>query len=412
MATVRPFKSLSPKATLASQVASLPYDVMNSEEAKEMAAGNPFSFLHVSKAEIDLPQNTSQYSESVYEKATANFKKLIADGVLVKDENASFYIYSLTMNGRTQTGLVACCSIEEYENNIIKKHEFTRPEKEEDRIKHIATLEAQTGPIFLTYRDNDAIDKIVENYVSQPPLYSFVANDGVKHEVWRVGDVPAVRTLVQLFAQNVRFLYIADGHHRAASAVKIGQKIRSESSIHTGQEEYNFFLSVLFPASQLAIMDYNRVVKDLNGNSPEQFLNKVKENFEVTEVSSTYSPKGLHDFGMFLNGKWYQLTAKSTTVKEDAIGVLDVTILQNFLLQPILGIEDPRTDKRIDFVGGIRGLKELEKRVNSGEMAVAFALFPVSLEQLMAIADTNNVMPPKSTWFEPKLRDGLFIHQI
>ncbi|HRN94834.1 MAG TPA: DUF1015 family protein [Chitinophagales bacterium] len=412
MATVRPFKSLSPKAALASQVASLPYDVMNSEEAKEMAAGNPFSFLHVSKAEIDLPQNTSQYSESVYEKATANFKKLIADGVLVKDENASFYIYSLTMNGRTQTGLVACCSIEEYENNIIKKHEFTRPEKEEDRIKHIATLEAQTGPIFLTYRDNDAIDKIVENYVSQPPLYSFVANDGVKHEVWRVGDVPAVRTLVQLFAQNVRFLYIADGHHRAASAVKIGQKIRSESSIHTGQEEYNFFLSVLFPASQLAIMDYNRVVKDLNGNSPEQFLNKVKENFEVTEVSSTYSPKGLHDFGMFLNGKWYQLTAKSTTVKEDAIGVLDVTILQNFLLQPILGIEDPRTDKRIDFVGGIRGLKELEKRVNSGEMAVAFALFPVSLEQLMAIADTNNVMPPKSTWFEPKLRDGLFIHQI
>lgn len=412
MATVRPFKSLSPKAALASQVASLPYDVMNSEEAKEMAAGNPFSFLHVSKAEIDLPQNTSQYSESVYEKATANFKKLIADGVLVKDENASFYIYSLTMNGRTQTGLVACCSIEEYENNIIKKHEFTRPEKEEDRIKHIATLEAQTGPIFLTYRDNDAIDKIVENYVSQPPLYSFVANDGVKHEVWRVGDVPAVRTLVQLFAQNVRFLYIADGHHRAASAVKIGQKIRSESSIHTGQEEYNFFLSVLFPASQLAIMDYNRVVKDLNGNSPEQFLNKVKENFEVTEVSSTYSPKGLHDFGMFLNGKWYQLTAKSTTVKEDAIGVLDVTILQNFLLQPILGIEDPRTDKRIDFVGGIRGLKELEKRVNSGEMEVAFALFPVSLEQLMAIADTNNVMPPKSTWFEPKLRDGLFIHQI
>ncbi|MCO5279966.1 MAG: DUF1015 family protein [Chitinophagales bacterium] len=412
MATVRPFKSLSPKAALASQVASLPYDVMNSEEAKEMAAGNPFSFLHVSKAEIDLPQNTSQYSESVYEKATANFKKLIADGVLVKDENASFYIYSLTMNGRTQTGLVACCSIEEYENNIIKKHEFTRPEKEEDRIKHIATLEAQTGPIFLTYRDNDAIDKIVENYVSQPSLYSFVANDGVKHEVWRVGDVPAVRTLVQLFAQNVRFLYIADGHHRAASAVKIGQKIRSESSIHTGQEEYNFFLSVLFPASQLAIMDYNRVVKDLNGNSPEQFLNKVKENFEVTEVSSTYSPKGLHDFGMFLNGKWYQLTAKSTTVKEDAIGVLDVTILQNFLLQPILGIEDPRTDKRIDFVGGIRGLKELEKRVNSGEMAVAFALFPVSLEQLMAIADTNNVMPPKSTWFEPKLRDGLFIHQI
>lgn len=412
MATVRPFKSLSPKAALASQVASLPYDVMNSEEAKEMAAGNPFSFLHVSKAEIDLPQNTSQYSESVYEKATANFKKLIADGVLVKDENASFYIYSLTMNGRTQTGLVACCSIEEYENNIIKKHEFTRPEKEEDRIKHIATLEAQTGPIFLTYRDNDAIDKIVENYVSQPPLYSFVANDGVKHEVWRVGDVPAVRTLVQLFAQNVRFLYIADGHHRAASAVKIGQKIRSESSIHTGQEEYNFFLSVLFPASQLAIMDYNRVVKDLNGNSPEQFLNKVKENFEVTKVSSTYSPKGLHDFGMFLNGKWYQLTAKSTTVKEDAIGVLDVTILQNFLLQPILGIEDPRTDKRIDFVGGIRGLKELEKRVNSGEMAVAFALFPVSLEQLMAIADTNNVMPPKSTWFEPKLRDGLFIHQI
>lgn len=412
MAIIRPFKSLSPKPYLAAQVASLPYDVMNSEEAKEMAANNPYSFLHVSKAEIDLPQNTSQYSEVVYETAKANFQKLIAEGVLVKDENACFYIYSLTMNDRTQTGLVACCSIEEYENNIIKKHEFTRPEKEEDRIKHITTLSAQTGPIFLTYRANNAVDKIIENYVSQTPIYSFVANDGVKHEVWRVSDVPAVRTLVQLFAQNVRFLYIADGHHRAASAVKIGQKIRSESSTHTGQEEYNFFLSVLFPASELAIMDYNRVVKDLNNQSPEQFLNKVKENFEVASVPSTYSPQNLHDFGMFLNGKWYQLTAKPLAIKEDAIGILDVTILQNFLLQPILGIEDPRTDKRIDFVGGIRGLKELERRVNSGEMAVAFALFPVSLEQLMAIADTNNVMPPKSTWFEPKLRDGLFIYQI
>lgn len=412
MATIRPFKALRAKPELASQIAALPYDVMNTEEARQMAKDNPVSFLHVSRAEIDLPQNTNVYDESVYEKARETFQKFIREGVLVKDENNCLYIYALSMNGRTQTGLVAACSIEEYEQNIIKKHEFTRPEKEADRIKHIQTLEAQTGPIFLTYRNNEAIDKIIQNYTTQLPLVSFTATDGIKHEVWQISDVPAIRSLVQLFSGSVRYLYIADGHHRTASAVKNGLLKKEKNPAHTGNEDYNFFLSVLFPASELAIMEYNRVVKDLNGNSEEQFLNKVKENFELQVESGTYTPKLLHEFGIYLNQKWYCLKAKPSTIKDDPIGVLDVTILQNYLLQPVLGIEDPRTDKRIDFVGGIRGLKELEKRVNSGEMKVAFASYPVTLEQLMAIADTGNVMPPKSTWFEPKLRDGLFIYQV
>jgi uncharacterized protein (DUF1015 family) len=412
MALIKPFKALRPKAELAAQVAALPYDVMNSQEAKQMAAGNSLSFLHISHAEIDLPSETSLYDVAVYQKAAQNFQQLIADKVLLQDEKENLYIYALTMNGRTQIGLVACCSIEEYEQNIIKKHEFTRPEKEEDRIKHMQYLNAQTGPIFLTYRDNDSIDKIIANYTAQTPLFSFVANDGVKHQAWQISDVPAIRSLVQLFSQNVRFLYIADGHHRAASAVKTGLRKKAENPHHSGYENYNFFLSVLFPASQLAIMDYNRVVKDLNGNSIEVFMQKVQQHFEVKEENKPLAPQNLHEFGMFVGGKWYRLTAKPSVVSTDPIGVLDVTILQKFLLEPILGIEDPRTDKRIDFVGGIRGLGELEKRVNSGEMAVAFSLYPVSLEQLMAIADTNNVMPPKSTWFEPKLRDGLFVHLI
>lgn len=412
MAFIKPFRALRPKAELAAKVAALPYDVMNTQEAKQMAAGNPFSFLHVSHAEIDLPDSVSLYDEAVYSKAAENFQKLISQHILLLDENENLYIYALTMNGRTQTGLVACCSIDDYEQNIIKKHEFTRPEKEEDRIRHMWHLNAQTGPIFLTYRDNESIDKIIANYTSQSPLYNFIAGDGVKHEAWQISDVPAIRTLVQLFAQNVRYLYIADGHHRAASAVKTGLRKRAENPRHIGNEAYNFFLSVLFPASQLAIMDYNRVVKDLNGNTPESFLQMVSLNFDVEPANNSVLPTQLHEFGMYVNGKWYRLRAKKNIVSTDPIGVLDVTVLQKFLLEPILGVKDPRTDKRIDFVGGIRGLSELEKRVNSGEMAVAFSLFPVSLEQLMAIADTNNVMPPKSTWFEPKLRDGLFSHLI
>ncbi len=412
MSIIKPFKSLRPQPAYTTQVASLPYDVMNTEEAAQMAAGNPYSFLHVSRAEIDLPIGTSLYDSSVYEKAKSNFNKLISEKILQQDENESLYIYALTMNGRTQTGLVACCSIEEYEQNIIKKHEFTRPEKEEDRIQHMQHLEAQTGPIFLTYRDNDAVDKIIANYTAQSPIFSFTASDGVKHEGWQITDVPAIRTLVQLFASNIRYLYIADGHHRAASAAKTGLRKKTANATHSGYEDYNYFLSVLFPASQLAIMDYNRIVKDLNGHSNEQFLHKVKEHFDITPANASFAPKTLHEFGMYINRQWYCLKAKDAIIKDDPIGVLDVTILQNYLLQPLLGIEDPRTDKRIDFVGGIRGLKELEKRVNSGEMAVAFALYPVSLEQLIAIADNHNVMPPKSTWFEPKLRDGLFIHLI
>ncbi len=413
MSIVRPFKALRPPKDLAHKVAALPYDVMNSEEAKQMATGNPFSFLHVSHSEIDLPEGVSQYDEAVYSKAAENFQKLMRENALKQDEKDAFYIYALTMNGRTQTGLVVCCAIEDYFNNTIKKHEFTRPEKEEDRIRHMNALQAHTGPIFLAYRDNESVDKIIEQFKADEPLFSFVADDGIKHEGWKIEQPTAVQTIVRLFESNIRSLYIADGHHRAASAAKTGERLKHANPNHTGFEDYNHFLSVLFPASQLAIMDYNRVVKDLNGWSEFDLLQAIQKHFILMDENfnaENVKPQQLHHFAMYLSGKWYRLEAKPEEVFSDPIGILDVTILQNFLLQPLLGISDPRTDKRIDFVGGIRGLKELEKRVNSGEMKVAFALTPVSMEQLMAIADTGNVMPPKSTWFEPKLRDGLFCH--
>ncbi|MBP7389073.1 MAG: DUF1015 domain-containing protein [Chitinophagales bacterium] len=412
MAIVKPFMAVRPKQELAAKVASLPYDVMNTSEAREMAAGNPISFLHVSRAEIDFPEGIDEHGKDVYERARTNFYQLIEDGVLAKDEKPMFYIYAQTMNGRQQVGLVASSSVEDYFNNVIKKHEFTRPEKEEDRIRHMETLQAHVGPIFLTYPSNLKVDAIVNEVVrTELPVYDFTADDGVTHKVWTVSDSAKIESIAAVFETEIPFTYIADGHHRTASAAKVGRKMRDHNANHTGHEEYNYFLSVLFPDEQLAIMDYNRLVKDLNGFTPEALLQKLQESFSITKCTlDTAKPKLLHDFAMYLNGQWYNLKANAAIVKQDTIGVLDVTILQENVLAPLLGVEDPRTNKRIDFVGGIRGLEELQKRVDAGDSAVAFALFPVSLRQLMDIADSGQVMPPKSTWFEPKLRDGLFCH--
>ncbi len=412
MAIIKPFKAVRPKTELAAQVASLPYDVMNTREAREMAKGNPFSFLHVSRAEIDFPENTDEHSQEVYNKAKENFSQFISDGVLFQEDKPLLYIYAQVMNGRRQIGLVASSSVEDYFNDVIKKHEFTRPEKEEDRILHMKTVQAHVGPIFLTYPKNKSVDEIVNVIVSsQKPVYDFTATDNVQHTVWVVNNENQIVQLVSLFEKEIPFTYIADGHHRTASAAKVGLKLKSQNPDHNGTEEYNFFLSVLFPDEQLAIMDYNRTVKDLNELENEQFLEKVSSRFNV-QVSTLekVKPSSLHEFGMYLNGAWYKLEPKNEFIKQDPIGILDVTILQENILEPLLGIKDVRTDKRIDFVGGIRGLKELERRVDNGDMKIAFALFPVSLKQLMDIADSGNVMPPKSTWFEPKLRDGLFSH--
>jgi uncharacterized protein (DUF1015 family) len=410
MAIIKAFRGVRPKIGLAEQVASLPYDVMNTAEAREMAKGNPCSFLHVSRAEIDFPVNTDEHSQQVYDKAKENFYKMISDGVLFQDGQPCLYIYAQVMNGRRQLGLVACSSIEDYFNDIIKKHELTRPEKEQDRIEHMQTLHAHVGPIFLTYPKNNEVDAIVENViVYQKPVYDFKASDDIQHTVWVIQEVKAIAVIIALFEKQIPYTYIADGHHRTASAAKVGQKMREQNPAHTGNEEYNFFLSVLFPDNQLAIMDYNRVVKDLNGNRVEDFLKKVNAQFSASKTV-TKKPEHLHQISMYLEGAWYSLIPKEGSFKNDPIGILDISILQNNLLNPILGIADPRTDKRIDFVGGIRGLEELERRVDSGEMKVAFALYPVSLQQLMDIANSGNIMPPKSTWFEPKLRDGLFSH--
>jgi uncharacterized protein (DUF1015 family) len=414
MAIIKPFQAIRPKPELADKVASLPYDVMNTEEARTMANGNPYSFLHVSRAEIDLAPETDVHSQQVYLKARENFLKMIADGVLFQDTSACFYVYSLVMNGRRQVGLVACSSIDDYFNDVIKKHEFTRPEKEQDRIDHMVALKSQVGPVFLTYKKNDNVNAIIDKVMmKQAPVYDFAAADRVRHTIWVINDSSKVQHLTALFEQEIPVTYIADGHHRTASSAKVGKKLRELNPNHNGSEEYNFFLSVLFPHDQLAILDYNRVVKDLNGLTPDEFLNLVKEKFEVREtVFEMARPQRLHEFGMLLGRQWYQLSAKPGTWSKDPIGVLDISILSENILAPILNITDQRTDKRIDFVGGIRGMKELEKRVNNGDMQLAFALYPVSLQQLMDISDSGNIMPPKSTWFEPKLRDGLFCHAI
>ena len=408
MAVITAFKALRPQAQYARQVASRPYDVLNSKEAKEEAAGNPFSFLHITKSEIDLPEDIDIHSPEVYDTAKKNLNAFLQRNILFREEKRCYYIYRLVMNGRSQTGLVCASSVEDYEKDVIKKHEFTRPEKEQDRINHIKITGAQTGNVFLAYKNVPGIDSIIELWKNNhDPVYDFVADDDISHSIWVVNDNSVINAISKLFLAEVPHTYIADGHHRAASAAKVRKALGD-----TATDEANYFLTTLFPASELQILDYNRLVKDLNGYSPEQLISHLQDDFLITSSPEPVKPSQLHEFGMFLNNQWYILTAREGTFTEDPIGILDVTILSDNILNKLLGIKDQRTDKRIDFVGGIRGLGELEKRVTSGEMAVAFSLYPVSIEQLFAIADSGNVMPPKSTWFEPKLRDGLLTHLI
>ncbi len=407
MATIVPFTALRPQAQYAKQVASQPYDVLNSKEAKREARGNPNSFLHITKAEIDLPEDTDVHDKEVYEKAKDNLDAFIQREVLFRENKPCYYIYRLVMNDKSQTGLVCASSVDDYENDIIKKHEFTRPEKEQDRINHISVTGAQTGNVFLAYKNVAEIDAIIKKWqTDKKPVYDFMADDGISHTIWVINDDKIITAITQLFSEKVESTYIADGHHRAASAAKVRVTAAGDTA------GANYFLTTLFPASELRILDYNRVVKDLNGLSAATFLQRITESFNVEPSDSAFAPQQLHDFGMYTGGSWYKLTAKPGSYTEDPVEVLDVSILQHRLLDPILGIKDQRTDKRIDFVGGIRGLAELEKRVNSGEMQVAFSLYPVSIQQLFDIADSGMVMPPKSTWFEPKLRDGLLTHLI
>lgn len=412
MAVIKPFNGWRPKPELATKVASRPYDVLNSEEAREEAMGNEYSFLHVCKPEIDLPESVDHYDDAVYAKAVENWKKFQENGTFDQDTKSSMYVYRQIMNGHEQTGLVANSSIEDYFNDIIKKHEFTRPEKENDRIRHMFELQCHPEPVFLTYPDVAEIDAIINKVVATKPVYDFTADDGIQHTFWVIGDKKKINSLEKLFSTKVPFTYIADGHHRSASSAKVGKRMAENNPSHTGEEEYNFFLSVIFPASQLMIMDYNRLITDLNNLKPEEFFRLIDEKFIIQHIGKTaYKPQHLHEFGLYFEGEWYRLVARQGTYNDnDPIDVLDVTIMSNHLLDPILGIKDQRTDKRIDFVGGIRGLGELEKRVNSGEMKLAISLFPVSIQQLINIADSGNVMPPKSTWFEPKLRSGLVVH--
>jgi uncharacterized protein (DUF1015 family) len=412
MSTIRPFKAVRPKQEYSDKVASKPYDVLSSEEAKQESKGNPYSFLHVVKSEIDLPESVDHYDKAVYEKARDNYESLKKQGILVQDQKPLLYIYAQTMNGRTQYGIVGCAAVEEYEKNIIKKHELTRKDKEDDRCNHVETTNANTGVVFLTYRDHDGINNLVSNWTkTNPAEYSFTADDKTKHDVWPVYDLATVDKIVDFF-KEIPVLYIADGHHRSASAYRVGAKKRDENKNHKGDEEYNFFLATYFPASHLMIMDYNRLVKDLNGMNIDQFISAVSKSFDICPTDSS-KPSEAKSFGMYLDGKWYTLKAKEGTYKaNDPIESLDVAILQNNLLAPLLAIGDPRTDKRIDFVGGIRGTAELEKRVNSGEFKVAFSMYPTTVEELMNVADAGMIMPPKSTWFEPKLKDGLLVHEL
>ena len=408
MITIQPFRALRPEAQHAKQVASRPYDVLNSKEAKIEAQGNPSSFLHITKSEIDLPEEVDIHSQQVYDTAKNNLDAFISRNILFRESKPCYYIYQLIMNGRSQTGLVCGSSVDDYENDLIKKHEFTRPEKEKDRINHIATTGAQTGNVFLAYRNAAEIDQVISKWQEEKnPVYDLLAEDGIQHSIWIINDSKTIDLITELFKTKVPFTYIADGHHRAASAAKVRKALGNEAT-----EGANIFLTTLFPSNQLHIMDYNRVVKDLNGLENAAFIEKLSDQFIVEKAEKAFSPSNLHQFGLYIGKQWYSLTAKENTYTNDPIGILDVTILQNNLLDPILGIKDQRTDQRIDFVGGIRGLEELEKRVDSGEMAVAISLHPVSIQQLFDIADSGNVMPPKSTWFEPKLRDGLLTHLI
>ncbi len=407
MAIIKPFNALRPNPAIAKQVASRPYDVLNSEEAKEEAKCNPISFLHITKSEIDLPADIDTHSQQVYDKARENLLNFInKEEILFREAKPCYYIYKLVMNGRNQTGLVCASSVEDYYNDIIKKHEFTRPEKEKDRIDHMTTIRAQTGNVFLAYRDVDELNTLIENWkANNQPTYDFTADDGISHTIWIVNDDVTIETITTLFSTDVPCTYIADGHHRAASAAKVSKHFPDS-------EDAKYFLTTIFPASELAILDYNRVVKDLNGLTSEKLISQLQDDFFITSSPVPVKPAQLHEFGMYIEAKWYILASRKGTYTEDPIGILDITILANNVLEKHLGIKDQRTDKRIDFVGGIRGLKELERRVDSGEMKVAFSIYPVTMEQLFDIADSGNVMPPKTTWFEPKLRDGLLTHLI
>lgn len=406
MAVIKPFRALRPHNEYAEQVASRPYDVLSSEEARKEAEGNLLSFLHVTKSEIDLPADVDIHTDEVYQKAKENLDNLIGKKILFQDDEPCYYIYELAWKGRTQTGLVCVSSINDYFNDVIKKHEFTRPEKEQDRINHIRTTRAQTGNVFLACKDIKELADVFDHWKKHHNAdYYFTADDEVTHAIWVVNTPSTIDIITNLFNEKVPATYIADGHHRAASAAKVSKELGDS-------EDAGYFLTTIFPANQLAILDYNRIAKDLNGLSEEDFLQHLQAAFEISNADAAVQPEGLHQFGMYLNGKWYRLTAKEGSYSNDPIGVLDVTILQDNVLDKILGIKDPRTDKRVDFVGGIRGLAELEKRVNDGEAKVAFSLHPVSIQQLFDIADSGKVMPPKSTWFEPKLRDGLLTHLI
>ncbi len=415
MAVVKPFRGLRPPRAIASDLACLPYDVMNTSEAAMMAKGKECSLLHITRSEIDLPPDTDTHSPEVYNKSVENFRKWQKNGWLVPDDKPHFYIYAQTMNGRTQYGIVGCASVDDYLNGIIKKHELTRPDKEQDRMAHVRVNNANIEPVFFTYPAVKELDDIVNQIVTEEkPEYDFVAEDGFGHQFWVVKKPDTNKLIERLFAKKVPFTYVADGHHRTAAAALVGKEKRENNLAHNGSEEYNFFLAVHFPDNQLNIIDYNRTVKDLNGLTPQDLIHRLEKGFLIVDKGTkTYKPDKLHNFSMYLDGRWYSLTAKEGTYNDsDPIGVLDVTILTNQVLSPILDIQDLRRSKRVDFIGGIRGLKELKKRVDNGDMKVAFALFPVSMLQLITIADSGNIMPPKSTWFEPKLRSGLVIHLL
>lgn len=415
MAVIKAFKGIRPPRELAQKVASRPYDVLSSDEARTEAFGNPYSLLRIIKPEIEFPSGTDEHAPEVYAKAVENFQLFQDEGWLVQDQQECLYIYAQTMNGRTQYGLVAAASVDDYLNGVIKKHELTRPDKEEDRMKHVRNTNANVEPVFFAYPAHADLDAMVKHIVdTQSPVYDFVAEDGFGHHFWLIDDTNTIEKIISIFQNDIPATYVADGHHRTAAAALVGAEKRKQNPAFNGKEEFNYFLAVHFPDNQLQIIDYNRLVKDLNGLTPDQLLDQLQTDFVLEKVGAElYKPDQLHTFSMYLGGNWYKLVAREGRYNDhDPIGVLDVTILSNLVLDQLLGIKDLRTDKRIDFVGGIRGLGELSKRVDSGEMAVAFALYPVSMKQLIDIADTGNIMPPKTTWFEPKLRSGLVIHSL
>jgi len=413
MAILKPFKGIRPLASNVAQIASKPYDVLNEREARQECEGNPDSFYHVIKPEIDFPDDFDHYAPEIYKKGKENFDRMLHSGLFNMDSKECYYIYRQVMNGRSQDGIVGCAHIDDYFNNVIKKHELTRPDKEEDRKNHIRYSHLNYEPVFFAYPKVSRLDEIVSGITTGNPVYDFTADDGIRHVLWVVDNDQSIAAITEEFSK-IPSTYVADGHHRTAAAALVGKELRDANPNHRGDEEYNYFLAVHFPDDQLAIMDYNRVVKDLNGMSDEQFIESLSKSFDVElKGTSSYRPNALHNFAMYLSGKWYSLTAKKGTYNDtDPIGVLDVTILSEQILAPLLNIKDLRTDKRIEFVGGLRGLGELEKRVNSGEMRAAFALYPVTMKQLIDIADSGNIMPPKTTWFEPKLRSGLVLHDL